>query len=54
MSRFPLTDFICAMLPMPVDKLTRADPTKLAARYQIPVSFARGYLALHTGQINVL
>lgn len=48
--RFPLTDFICAMLPLPVDKLARADTDKLAAKYAISPAHAAGFIHLRVGR----
>jgi hypothetical protein len=45
----PLTDFLIAMLKTPPDKLARADPVKLAAKYEIDVAHATAYLHLHRG-----
>ncbi len=43
----PLTDFLIALLKAPVDRLHRADPAKLAAKYGIRAEYAAGYLKLH-------
>lgn len=40
--RFPLTDFICAMLPLPVDKL--------AAKYNVSPAHAAGFIHLRVGR----
>lgn len=39
-----LTPFLCNMLKTPKDKLARADPEKLAAKYAIRADWARWYL----------
>lgn len=49
MTRFPLTDFIIAMLRADPAAIRRADPTKLAAKYGISPDHAAGYLAHHCG-----
>lgn len=51
MTRFPLTDFIIAMLRADPAAIRRADPTKLAVRYSIPVEYARGYLNIQNGNV---
>ena len=49
MTRFPLTDFIIAMLRADPSAIRHADPTKLAAKYDISPDHAAGYLAHHCG-----
>jgi hypothetical protein len=49
MTRFPLTDFIVAMLRADPATIRRADPAKLAAKYEIEPHHAAGYLAHHCG-----
>jgi hypothetical protein len=49
MTRFPLTDFLCAMLRADPAAIRRADPAKLAAKYEISPDHAAGYLAHHCG-----
>lgn len=39
-----LTPFLLAMIRTPVDRLTRADPARLAAKYEIPADTAAFYL----------
>lgn len=43
---FPLTDFLLAMLKAPPGSLARADPVKLAAKYNVSPDHCRGYLAM--------
>lgn len=40
-----LTPFICAMIRTPRDRLAKADPAKLAAKYGIPPDWAAYYLS---------
>ena len=44
--RFPLTDFLIAMLKAPPGSLDRADPDKLADKYTVRRDYAAGYIAL--------
>jgi hypothetical protein len=39
-----LTPFLVALMKAPRESLARADPVKLAAKYQIPEPWARYYL----------
>jgi hypothetical protein len=43
-------DFWVAMMKTPDDKLMRADPVKLAAKYSIPETWARFWLATWLGR----
>ncbi len=45
----PLTDFLIALIKAPADRLHRADPVKLAAKYSISPQHAAGYLKLQIG-----
>jgi hypothetical protein len=47
--KFPLTDFIIQMLKTDPAALRRADPGKLARKYNIESEHAAGHLALHCG-----
>jgi hypothetical protein len=44
MTPFPLTQFLVALMAAPRERLQRADPAKLAAKYGIPADWARYYL----------
>lgn len=48
--RFPLTDFLIAMLKAPPGSLARADPAKLAAKYGIRPEHAQGYINQEMGR----
>lgn len=45
----PLTKFLIALLATPRDRLAKADPEKLAAKYGIRVQDARGYIDMARG-----
>ncbi len=45
----PLTDFLIALIKAPVERLHRASPDKLAAKYGINPAHAAGSLKLHRG-----
>lgn len=45
----PLTDFLIALIKAPVERLHKANPYKLAAKYGISPQHAAGYLKLHRG-----
>jgi hypothetical protein len=43
---FPLTTFLIALLRTPPERLSNADPVKLAAKYGISPDHAAGYLRM--------
>ena len=45
----PLTKFLIALLATPRDRLAKADPEKLAQKYGISPSHARGYIDMARG-----
>jgi len=45
----PLTAFLIALIKTPAERLSRADPAKLAVKYGIRPDYAAGYLRLHRG-----
>jgi len=47
--QMPLTAFIIEMLKAEPDKVAKADPQKVAARYGINPDHAAAYLRLHRG-----
>ena len=46
MTPFPLTAFLIALLATPREKLRRADPARLAAKYGISAAHASGYIRM--------
>ena len=45
----PLTRFLIALLATPRDRLAKADPEKLAAKYSIRADWARNYINMRRG-----
>lgn len=50
--RFPLTDFIVAMLKAAPADLARANPEKMAVKYQVDPHHTAGLLRLQRGQVE--
>ena len=46
----PLTQFLIALSRTPPEKLARACPEKLAAKYGVRVEHVRGYLRMGLGR----